>query len=197
MDDNESQKPFVPIETGLMDAKIYQSGDLPITVLRPNINANQIAKLARHMIMDILTEDVVLRAAGLSQEQFEQFVKPTELYRRVYDTFFLEWHSPLSTNKRIAIMSAALLEDGLLDIADRMTDKREPLNHAIEAAKTLAKFAGIGEPTSQGSLAPGERFTINIITSKADQRLEIPQISKRQSTTSPILIEPRRQDEKE
>ena len=204
MDDTDPQMPFIPIETGLADAEVYQSADLSSHALHPNLNPNQVAKLARQMVMDILDEGMILRAAGISQEQFERFVKPTELYRRVYSTFLLEWQSPLSTNKRIAIMAAALLEDGLIDIADRMTDKREPLNHAVEAAKTLAKFAGVGESAAQGSLAPSERFTINIITSREADKISvaqspqsepIPENRQRQIDLAPIRLEPKGQSE--
>ena len=189
MTDTNPEMPFEPVETGLANVEIPSTDELDTAPLHlvhhPNLDVRQITKIARNMVMGAMQPEMILRSEGISDEQFQRYIRPTELYRRVYDTFLLEWQSPLSTNKRIAILSAILLEDGLMDIALRMVNAETPFNSAIEAAKALAKFAGIGESTAQQSLAPSERFTINIITS--DQ-------SKITASTppSPVLPDPQR-----
>lgn len=198
MTDTNPEMPFDQVETGLENVEIVPTAELDTAplylVAHPNLDHRQIAKIAREMVIGALQPEVILRSAGISEEQFQRYIRPTELYKRVYETFLLEWQSPLSTNKRIAILSAVLLEDGLMDIALRMVDGNTPFNSAIEAAKALAKFAGIGESTAQQSLAPSERFTINIITSEAGHATQIQQVTERQSGPPPILIEPPRKD---
>ena len=165
MTDTNPKMPHELVESGLADVESFSTGDQlpgPIHQVHPNLDHRQITKIARQMVIGAMQPEVVLRSEGITDEQFQRFIRPTELYRRVYNTFLLEWQSPLSTNKRIAILSAVLLEDGLMDLALRMVDGNTPFNSAIEAAKALAKFAGIGESTGQQSLAPSERFTVTI-----------------------------------
>jgi hypothetical protein len=149
------------VETGFEDAEVYERADLPSAPLHPNLTANQIAALAREKAMDIRTEAIVLRSAGITKGQFETFVAVNPLYKRAYETFVMEWESALSTNKRIAIEAAAALEDSLPYLALRMIDEKEPLGQVVEAAKHFAKLAGAGE-TKEGPTT-GERFSISII----------------------------------
>jgi len=150
-----------PVETGFAELSVYEPVELPSVPVRPNLNANQIAIIAKEMAMAILDPQLIWRAAGINQAQFERFVQPTETYKRVYETYAIEWESALSTNKRIAIKAAAALEDALPDLARRMVDAHEPLNQATEVAKTFAKLAGAGEQAREGG-SPGEKFTITI-----------------------------------
>ena len=155
------------VETGFEDAEVYERADLPSAPLHPNLTANQIAALAREMAMDIRTEEIILRSAGITKGQFETFIAINPLYRRAYETFVMEWESALSTNKRIAIEAASALEDSLPHLALRMTDDKEQLNQVVEAAKLFAKLAGAGEV--QAGPAAGERFSITIITGSDQQ----------------------------
>ena len=199
MTDTSPEMPPERIESGLADVVIFSADEqlpIPSHLIHPNLDHRQITKIARNMVIGAMQPEVILRSEGISDEQFQRYVRHSELYKRVYDTFLLEWQSPLSTNKRIAILSAILLEDGLMDLALRMVNADTPFNSAIEAAKALAKFAGIGESTGQQSLAPSERFTINIITSQTSERLEVQQVTEGKSAHPPILLEPHREDPK-
>ena len=201
MTDTNPETPFERVETGLEDVEIVPTDELSTApwhlVAHPNLDVRQVTKIARNVVTGVFQLDVVLHEVGISREQFDRYIAPSELYRRVYDTFLLEWQSPLSTNKRIAILSAILLEDGLMTLAARMVNADTPFNSAIECAKSLAKFAGIGESTGQQSLAPSERFTINIITSEtskitataASPSSALPADPQRTIDSAPIRIE--------
>jgi hypothetical protein len=192
------------VETGFEDAEVYERADLPSAPLHPNLTANQIAALAREKAMDVRTEEVVLRSAGITKGQFETFVIVNPLYKRAYETFVMEWESALSTNKRIAIEAAAALEDSLPYLGLRMIDDKEQLNQVVEAAKLFAKLAGAGE-VKEGPAA-GERYVINITTGSDQQTItktieavpvaqetapiSIPDLSAREKNSVPVQHEP-------
>ena len=127
----------------------------------PDLNSAQLAKLARDMAMDLKEIHVVLQDHGLTQAQYDYLEAYHDFYRQAYEAACIEWHAPLSTQERIKIEGAAILEDSLLGLGARMQNPREPLNNVVEAAKLFAKIAGVGEREA-GSSAAGERFVINI-----------------------------------
>jgi hypothetical protein len=177
------------VETGFEDAEVYERADLPSAPLHPNLTANQIAALAREKAMDVRTEEVVLRSAGITKGQFETFVIVNPLYKRAYETFVMEWESALSTNKRIAIEAAAALEDSLPYLGLRMIDDKEQLNQVVEAAKLFAKLAGAGE-VKEGA-PTGERFSISIVLSDKDRveaSISPRVVSEEQVALPPILL---------
>lgn len=132
------------------------------TTLPPHIELDQtkMAGLAREMAIGVKDPDVICMSFGITQEQFDRWILPHPFYKKAYEIFVLEWESALSTNKRIAIQSAAALEDALPKIASRMTNGKEGLSAVTETAKMFAKLAGAGEE-KHGADA-GEKFTITI-----------------------------------
>ena len=145
----------------IADFEVCTTPDWPSAPVPPALTANQMAAIAREMAMNVRGADVVLRAAGITKGQFENYVVVHPYYKRCYETFVVEWESALSTNKRIAIEAAAALEDTLPYLIARMQDDKEPLNQATETAKLFTKLAGAGETT--GANAVGEKFSISII----------------------------------
>lgn len=142
--------------------------DLTVPSL-PGLDQHQMAKLAREVAMDIQDLDVVLKDYNLTPAQFESLQKNI-FFKRVLDTAIIEWNSALSTNQRIKIEAAAILEDSLHRIGARMIKEDENLPAVVEAAKVFAKLAEIGESNRAG--AAGEKFTININLG-ADQQIRI------------------------
>jgi len=170
------------------EAPVPQLSELPSAPVHPDLDPNRIVALAREMAMAIRPVTTILTAAGITQAQFDKFILPVPIYKRAYETFLLEWESALSTNKRIAIESAAILEDSLPKLNARMINDVNPLSSSVEAAKLFAKLAGAGE-TKEAT--PGERFniTINLGGDKIHIQetiggVQIPQIIEGESSTS-------------
>lgn len=127
----------------------------------PKLEYTDLARLAREVAMDIKERHVILKEYGLSDAQYDFLDQHNGFYAQALKAACLEWHSPLSTQERIKLEAAAILEDGLPGLGARLQNKQEQLSGVVEAAKLFAKIAGVGEREA-GVAAPGERFTINI-----------------------------------
>ena len=134
-----------------------------------NLEPAQVAALAREMAIAIKDPHHILEAMGVSQAQFDAYVRPSAFYKRAYEAYVVEWESALSTNKRIALQSAAAIEDILPKLSARMSNGQEGLTAVTETAKLLAKLAGIGE--EKRNVGEGERFSI-VINLGADTTLK-------------------------
>lgn len=130
-------------------------------VALPALTPSELARLARDMAMDIKERHAVLKSFNLTDAQYDYFETYNDFYKQAYHAACIEWHAPLSTQERIKVEAAAILEDSLVDLGARMRNKAEGLPGVVEAAKLFAKVAGVGEREA-GQGAPGERFTINI-----------------------------------
>jgi hypothetical protein len=137
----------------------------------PDMTPHAIAKLAMQVAMDIKERHDILKDAVLTQAQFDFLESTNDFYKNAYHNACLEWHAPLSTQERIKVEAAAILEDSLLELGARMRTRAEGLPGVVEAAKLFAKIAGVGEPEARTS-SPGERFTINIDLG-ADQKIAL------------------------
>lgn len=120
-----------------------------------------LAQLAREIAMNIKERHVILNEFKITQVQYDFLEAHNEFYRAALAQACKEWHAPLTTQERIKVEAAAILEDSLLVLGARMQNKGEGLPGVVEAAKLFAKIADVGE-RAVGSAAPGERFTINI-----------------------------------
>lgn len=147
---------FGPI--GLTPAGVQAAKAL---IVLPALSFTDLAKLARDVAMDIKDRHVVLKDFNLTHAQYDFLEAHNEFYKNALQAACIEWHAPLSTQKRIAIEAAAILEDSLLGLGTRMQSKHEGLPGVIEAAKFFGKLSGVGERDA-GSSGSGERFTINI-----------------------------------
>jgi hypothetical protein len=145
-------------ERGLTSAGVQAAKAL---VRLPALTWPELSKLARELAMDIKEEAVVLKEFNLDNTQFEFLKEHNDFFRETFAAACKEWHAPLSTQDRIKVEAAAILEDSLLGLGARMQNKAEGLPGVIEAAKLFAKVAGVGE-RADGGAAPGERFSINI-----------------------------------
>lgn len=145
-------------DTGLTAAGVQAAKAL---VHLPALTWPELSKLARELAMDIKEEHVILKEFKLDNAQFEYLKAYNDFFREAFAAACKEWHAPLSTQDRIKVEAAAILEDSLLGLGARMQNKGEGLPGVIEAAKLFAKVAGVGE-RADGGAAPGERFSINI-----------------------------------
>ena len=127
----------------------------------PDLKWHDLAKLAREMAMNIRDRGDILKEFNLTGHQYDFLEAYHIFYREVYANACREWHAPLTTQERITVEAAAILEDSLLTIGARMQNKGEGLPGVVEAAKLFAKIAKV-DVAEKGATAPGERFSINI-----------------------------------
>ena len=172
------------------EAPVQQLPETLSAPVHPDLDTNRIAMLAREMAMAIRPVELILKAVNITQAQFDKFILPNAFYKRAYETFVLEWESALSTNKRIAVEAAAILEDSLPKLNARMINGQEPLSSSTETAKLFAKLAGAGETKE---VSQGERFTITINLGGEKIHIEetvgglqIPKIIEGESSKAPI-----------
>lgn len=127
----------------------------------PDIPYSTLAQIARDIAMDIKERHVVLASHELTQAQYDYLETHNDFYISALKAACIEWHAPLSTQERIKLEAAAILEDSLPGLGSRLQNTREQLPGVVEAAKLFAKIAGVGERDT-GAAPPGERFVINI-----------------------------------
>lgn len=151
-------EPSPTVTDGLTPAGVQAAKAL---VHLPPLTWPDLAKLAREMAMNIKERTVILQEFKLSETQYDFLETYNEFYREAYKAACKEWNAPLSTQQRIEVEAAAILEDSLLILGARMQNKGEGLPGVIEAAKFFGKVARVGERET-GPSAPGERFSINI-----------------------------------
>jgi hypothetical protein len=156
---------------------------LGITVML-DYQSNQIAALAREMAMAIRQPPAILAQFAITQEEFEQ-IQTLDYYKRCYESFVMEWESAGSTNRRIAIQSAAALEQALPGLAAQMIDSKQPATARNELAKTFAKLAGAGEQKREEASA--EKFKI-IINLGADRQVFDEKIVRPSVDVVPLTI---------
>lgn len=130
-------------------------------VALPTLGWPDLAKLAREIAMDIREKTVILQEFKLSVPQYEFLEGYNPFYREALASACREWQAPLTTQERITVEAAAILEDSLLTIGARMRNAGEGLPGVVEAAKLFAKIAKVDVADSRNA-APGERFAINI-----------------------------------
>lgn len=158
----------------------------------PKLTWPELAKLARELAMDIKEEHVILSEFKLDQAQFEFLKLYNDFFREAFAAACKEWHAPLSTQDRIKVEAAAILEDSLLGLGARMQNKGEGLPGVVETAKLFAKIAGVGEREAGGA-APGERFSINIDLG-GDQKITVTSGEPQGASGQPNLSGPLRND---
>lgn len=154
--------------SGLTEAGVQAA---KVLVHLPPLTAPELAKLARELAMDVKERASVLREYNLSETQYEFLEANNEFFKAALHAACVEWHAPLSTQERIKVEAAAILEDSLPGLGARMQNKGEGLPGVVEAAKLFAKVAGVGEREA-GAPNLGERFTINIDLG-GDQRIVV------------------------
>jgi hypothetical protein len=116
-------------------------------------------KLAREMVMNIRPYKQVFADFGIDETDYYAIVK-NPYYIKAHEHLTQEWNATTSTADRIKSKSLAGLEVLLPKMIARAGSPTEHLSDMIDAAKHLARNAGIGEPGKENK--PSDRFIISI-----------------------------------
>ena len=125
----------------------------------PDFDEMTLCRLAREMVMNIRSYNVVFSDYGIDEEQY-YLIEKNEFYRKVKEQYTLDWNATASTPERLKIGSQAYLEQVLPVITRRALDEREPLASVATVGRLLAQTAGLGENRQEQK--NNERFIIQI-----------------------------------
>lgn len=148
-----------PVTEALVPA-VVPAIPLPTAPLPEGWTVHRVAALVRDLVTNIYELPFTLKTHRLTQEQYNE-LSTNEFFKRALETATIEWNSPLSTNKRLAMEAAIALEDALPDVAARLKKSNEPLPGVVALCNVFAKMAGIGEAARQDGVGT-ERFKITI-----------------------------------
>jgi hypothetical protein len=129
-------------------------------VLAPSQSDILLVKLAREIAMDIQPIETILKQYSLTAETFE-ILKSSGRFQSLLFSETEAWNGALNTHERVKLKAAAMLEEFLPELNNRLHDQDEALPAKIEGAKLVTKIAGIGERADSAG-GGGERFTVTI-----------------------------------
>ena len=155
----------------------------PVTLpalMEPLENA-KLAKLAGEIVSNINNLPAILKTYGLSDEQFA-VIEQNPYFKMVFEASTIEWQAADNAQRRIAIKSAAIIEDALPQLGAMLTKEGQTAAGAAELGKLFTKWAKI--EGSDGEIAPGEKFSITINLGD-DKKLTF----EKDITPTPPLIE--------
>jgi hypothetical protein len=159
------------------------------------VTATFIARLARAIVMELQPLDRILDEFKLTQDQYA-VVKLIPYFKRVCEEFAAEWNRITSTQDRLRLISAVMLEEGLPRLGSQMVDPNIGAAVAVETGKFFAKIAGVGDGPKTSEAAGGDRFTITINMGQ-DAKVEIakdvtPRTAKEVEEPTPLSELPER-----
>jgi hypothetical protein len=126
----------------------------------PSVSDSNLVKLAREIAMDIQDLETILKQYSISDETWASLQR-NQHFIRLLSSQVEEWNGALNTHERVRAKSAAMLEEWLPELNNRMHDRDIAFPAKIEAGKMLGRMAGIG--VAAGESGPGgERFTVTI-----------------------------------
>lgn len=127
-----------------------------------SISEVTLLKLAREIAMDIQPLQAILKSHQISPETWS-YIKDTPRFLWFLKDQMATWEGALNTHERVKLKAAAMLEEWLPELNNRIHDGHETLPAKIEAGKLLTKMAGIGEraAAAEGG-GGGERFSVTI-----------------------------------
>lgn len=133
-----------------------------ITVLKPSQSDALLVKLAREIAMDINPIQTILKQYSIDPETWAK-LQSNARFQSVLASEVEVWQSALNTHERVKAKAAAMIEEWLPELNNRLHDQEEALPAKIEAGKMLTKIAGMDN--TRGDVAGaggGERFTVTI-----------------------------------
>lgn len=129
-----------------------------------------LVKLAREIAMDIQSLETILKQYSITPEAWVT-LQESPRFRNLLAAEVETWHSAMNTTERVKAKSAAMLEEWLPELNNRLHDKEESLNAKIEGGKMLTKLAGMDGRAEIA--AGGERFTFTINLGAAAAPIQI------------------------
>lgn len=131
-----------------------------VTVSAPSQSDINMVKLAREIAMDIQPIETILKVYCITPENWLALQR-NQKFIQLLSSQTEEWNGALNTHERVRAKSAAMLEEWLPELNNRMHDQDIALPAKIEAGKMLGRMAGIGVPNVESG-GGGERFTVTI-----------------------------------
>lgn len=133
-----------------------------LTVLHPSTSDAVLVKLAREIAMDIQPFETILKLYSIDAETWAR-LRENPRFQAVLASEVETWQSALNIHERVKAKAAAMFEEWLPELNNRLHDQEEALPAKVEAGKLLAKIADM-EPARglPGVGGGGERFTVTI-----------------------------------
>ena len=129
-------------------------------VLAPSNSDLSLVKLAREIAMDIQPLETILKQHSITDEKWEELQRNGR-FQALLGSEVEAWNTALNTHERVKLKAAAMMEEWLPELNNRIHDRDEALPAKIEGGKMLAKIAGMGLP-GQAEGVQAERFTVTI-----------------------------------
>lgn len=120
-----------------------------------------LVELARSIAMGMHDLPHILADHEISEERYAEIVK-NPFFARTLEAEIMDWHAARNTPERVKVEAAAIIERVLPTVAARMEDPQEALTAVTDAAKMVARLAGIGEKEAATGGGSSEKFIINI-----------------------------------
>lgn len=131
-----------------------------VSTLSIGLTETQLVKLAREIAMDIQPIETILKQYSISSETWDSLQRNSK-FQQLLSSQVEEWNGAMNTHERVRAKSAAMLEEWLPELNNRMHDSGEALPAKIEAGKMLSRMAGIGVSAAEAG-GGGTRFTVTI-----------------------------------
>lgn len=130
-----------------------------VTVDRP-VTELKLLQIAREIAMDIRPVEEILATHNVSEQEWEA-IQANPRFRSYIESEATAWHGSLNTHERVKLKAAAMLEEWLPELNQRMHDRAESLNAKIEAGKLARDLAGFAR-NGVGVEGAGEKFSVTI-----------------------------------
>lgn len=111
--------------------------------------------------MDIFPLQDILNNCGVSYEEWMEMQRNPRFIAYL-EANVTEWTGSKNTADRVKLKSAVLLEEWLPKLHEEMHGTAASLNAKVEAAKLLAKIAGVDQHEGEAGGGNGFHVTINI-----------------------------------
>lgn len=146
----------------------------PTTDLASDVFDKTLLQLAREIAMDIYPLSEILLNTGVTLAQWEA-IQRNPRFVAYLEANVAEWSSAKNTSERVRLKSAVLLEEWLPKLHNEMHGNEASLNAKVEAAKLLAKIAGVERPVNEGGDGSGGfHVTINLGDRRIDHTITLP-----------------------
>lgn len=127
--------------------------DAPVTELK-------LLQIAREIAMDIRPVGEILATHNVTEAQWAA-IQANPRFQTYIESEAASWHGSLNTHERVKLKAAAMLEEWLPELNQRMHDRSESLNAKIEAGKLARDLAGFAK-NGVGVEGLGEKFSVTI-----------------------------------
>jgi hypothetical protein len=129
-----------------------------------------IVKLAREIAMDLRELDQILEHHLIDRQAFEQ-LKRNPYFCRVLSSEVEAWQSATNTGERVKLKAAAMMEELLPTLFERIVNPKEDLMKVVKGGELVTKLAGLNAEDNK-NINPSDKVVITI-NMGADNKLQI------------------------